>query len=265
LEAIASGILSPRKASQSVGVPPSTYWDWIAASQRGDERFLVEYCGEVMPFHKAVALARKIALTDALGQFETRLLDGDETPVFYQGRPQWVEDERLSTLDDATLAALGYPDRYLRIDGKRVQHVLKTPPPVAAVVKMLEANFKSYRPRSEVSIDQKFSGGVHVVNVNKPVPALPVVEIVPPALPPPPVEPPPGQLLTPEPEEPTAAHAAVAPRQISALERDLLDRLRAAGWADQSEADRDRSKIRPRARRQQRQPHRQRCPCRERN
>jgi hypothetical protein len=234
VETIASGILSPRKAAKRCGIPPSTYWDWVAASQKGDERYLIEYCGEVQPFHKAVGLARKIALTDALGEFETRLLTGDSTPVFFQGKPTWVEDERLSTLDDQTLAQLGYPDRYLRINGKRVQHTIKSPPPIQAVVKMLEANFKQYRPRSEVShqIDQKFSGGVHVVQVNKPVPSLPVVEIVPPALPPPEskvLE----QNIAPEPEEPTVSNDTPEPptyqpraKGVTELERDLLNRLK---------------------------------------
>jgi hypothetical protein len=228
VETIASGVLSPRKAAKRCGIPPSTYWDWIAASQRGDERYLIVYCGEEMQFAKAVGLARKIALTDALGEFETRLLTGDSTPVFFQGKPTWVEDESLSTLDDDTLQRLGYPDRYLRVNGKRVQHSIKSPPPIQAVVKMLEANFKQYRPRSEVQIDQKYSGGVHVVNVNKPTASLPVVEIVPPALPsPPPVSVP--QLV----EEPTSSNDEVEPQQyqprakgVTALERDLLDRIK---------------------------------------
>jgi hypothetical protein len=237
VETIASGVLSPRKAAKRCGIPPSTYWDWVAASQRSDERFLVEYCGEVMQFAKAVGLARKIALTDALGEFETRLLTGDSTPVFFQGRPSFVEDEALSTWSDSDLERLGIPDRYLRDkQRRRVQHTIKTPPPIQAVVKMLEANFKQYRPRSEtsLSIDQKFSGGVHVVNVNKPAHSLPVVEIVPPALPPP------VEVSVPQPVEehlaepvPTASNDAVEPptyqpraKGVTDLERDLLNRLK---------------------------------------
>ena len=243
VETIASGVLSPRKAAKRCGIPPSTYWDWIAASQRGDERYLIVYCGEEMQFAKAIGLARKIALTDALGEFETRLLTGDSTPVFFQGKPTWVEDESLSTLDEDTLQRLGYPDRYLRVNGRRVQHVIKSPPPIQAVVKMLESNFKQYRPRSEtsLSIDQKFSGGVHVVQVNKPVPSLPVVEIVPPALPPPPpvsVPQPVEEHLAPQPEanipeqNNTASEPEAVPtyqpraKGVTALERDLLDRIK---------------------------------------
>jgi hypothetical protein len=233
IQTIASGILSPRKAAKRCGIPPSTYWDWISDSQKGDPRYLIVYCGEEMQFAKAVGLARRIALTDALGEFETRLLTGDETPVFYQGRPQWVEDEALSTFSDADLERLGIPDRWLRVNGRRVQHVLKTPPPIQAVAKMLEANFKQYRPRSEVQIDQKYSGGVTVVNVNKPVPALPVIEVVPPALPPPEREDQsgyPGNSVSDEPEliaeEPKAPISRRATGPISALEADLLQKLR---------------------------------------
>jgi hypothetical protein len=225
---IASGVLSPRKASRAVGVPPSTYWDWIAASQRGDdERYLLTYCGEVMPFHKAVAMARKIALADALGQFEQRCLEGDETPVFFQGRPSWIEDEAISHLSDDDLDRFGIPDRWLRVNGKRVQHTIKSAPPVAAVVKLLEANFKTYAQRSEVNINARHSGGVSVVNVPKVLPQA--VEVVPvPQIAPPVVEPIPGQVLTAEVEEvePEPPIAAEPRRPVSALERDLLARLR---------------------------------------
>jgi hypothetical protein len=230
-ETIASGVLSPRKAAQACGVPPSTYWDWVAASQRdpSDERFIIEYCGEWMPFHKAVATARKVALADALGQFEQRCLEGDETPVFYQGRPMWVEDERLAGLDDEFIqTTLGLPDRYLRVNGKRVQHTIKSAPPVAAVVKLLEANFKTYAARSEVTVNARHSGGVSVVNVPKVLPAVEIVQtpqIAPPVAPEP--------IAAEEVEEPTITAEpepepiAVEPeRRISALERDLLDRLR---------------------------------------
>jgi hypothetical protein len=247
VEMIASGVLSPRKAAQACGVPPSTYWDWFSASQRGDERFIITYCGEEMPFHKAVALGRKIALADALGKFETRCLEGDESPVFFQGRPSWVEDERLSTLDDATLEILGYPDRYLRVNGKRVQHTIKSAPPVAAVVKLLEANFKTYAQRSEVNINARHSGGVSVVRVPK---ILPVVEIVPPPQIAPPVEVPEDETCVPgesselpkladsqarksqTPEPPIAEEPAPpqyerrAAGPLSSLERDLLEKLR---------------------------------------
>jgi hypothetical protein len=239
VETIAGGVLAPRKAAKQCGIVGSTYWDWIAASQRGDERFEINYLGERMQFAKAVGLARKIGLTEALGMFEQRLLEGDSTPVFFQGRPSWVEDERLSTLDDATLEILGYPDRWLRVNGRRVQHAVRSPPPIQAVVKMLESNFKQYKPRSEVQIDQRHSGGVHVVNVNKPAAALPVVEIVPqPALPAPvdvsvphetkpqveehlPVEESGAEYSAPEPPE-------YQPRAsgLTALERDLLARVK---------------------------------------
>jgi hypothetical protein len=183
-----------------------------------------------MPFHKAVALARKVALADALGQFEQRCLEGDETPVFYQGRPMWIEDESLSHLSQDDLERLGIPDRYLRVNGRRVQHTIKSAPPVAAVVKLLEANFKTYAQRSEVSIHARHSGGVSVVNVPKVLPAVEVVQ-------PPQIAPPTSTNV--EVEEPPASHDAVEEpiaaepepepqpeRRISALERDLLDRLR---------------------------------------
>jgi hypothetical protein len=237
VEMIASGVLSPRKASRACGVPPSTYWDWVSAAQRdpSDERYILEYCGEWMPFHKAVALARKVALAEALGRFETRCLEGDETPVFYQGRPMWIEDESLSHLSNDDLERLGIPDRYLRVNGKRVQHTIKSAPPVAAVIKLLESNFKSYAPRSEVTVNARHSGGVSVVNVPKILPAVEIVQ------PPPQIAPPTSTYVEveeptaahaapdeePIAEEPTAAHAAVEPRRpISALERDLLARLK---------------------------------------
>ncbi len=67
-----------------------------------------------MPFHKAVAVARRLALHDVVGRMETRAISGSVEKLFYQGRPTFVEDETLAHLTDEDLVTFGIPDRYLR-------------------------------------------------------------------------------------------------------------------------------------------------------
>jgi hypothetical protein len=174
VEMVASGVLVQSKAAKACDVSPSQYWAWVAASQRDPEAFSVSFCGEVMAFHKALGLARKLALQDVLGHFEERCLRGSDEVVYYQGRPQFKEREDCAGLDDETVTKImGLPDRYERdAKGNRVYLKIHHEPPVAAVVKLLESNFRQYHQRSEVNVNQKVSGGVHVVASKKPA-ALP--------------------------------------------------------------------------------------------
>jgi hypothetical protein len=162
-DTVASGILSQAEAARRNGVSVASFWAWVAQPQKGEAGFVFEYCGEQMSFHQAIALARKIALHDVLGRFEQRAHYGSDEPVFYQGRPEWKEDESLSGLDDEMIAALGYPDRFERdANGQRIQLTIHHEPPVAGVIKVLEANFpRQYGQKSEVNINQKTQAWRH--------------------------------------------------------------------------------------------------------
>lgn len=160
----------------------------MAQSSKGHPDFVIEFMEETLQFADAIKAARRIALINLAGKFEHRMYNGHDEPVFFQGKPTWVEDESLVGLDDETLKILGLPDRFLRVNGKRVQHVIHHEPPIAGQIKILEAHFKQYAQKSELNINQKVSGGVTVVDARKPKTQalpLPVAQI---AAPSPPVQ-----------------------------------------------------------------------------
>jgi hypothetical protein len=113
--------------------------------------------GEMMPFHKAVAGARRLALHEVIGRMETRSLVGHREPVFYQGKPTWVEDEALAYFSDEDLKTFGIPDRFKRDGfGNRIQNTILHEPPVALVLAVAAANFpKVYGAKSEINVNQK--------------------------------------------------------------------------------------------------------------
>jgi hypothetical protein len=180
-DAIASGILSQAEAARRCDVSVATYWSWISQSQKGNPDFIITYCEEQMQFFEAVKLARKVALHDVLGLFEQRMHYGRDELVYFQGRPCWKEDESLAGLDDEMISILGLPDRFERINGQRVQLRIHHEPPIAGVIKLLEANFpKQYGQRSTVDINQRTQLGVTVVDQRKPKAPPPQVEVLPP-------------------------------------------------------------------------------------
>lgn len=190
-EAVASGTLALSRAFVQCGVGRRTGFMWLQKSQAGDESFLIAWPGDQkIPFHRALSAARNMASLDVRGTFERRCLVGDLTPVFFQGSPTWVEDERCLGLDEDLRELLGYPRDGLLRDkfGRRIQHTIRSAPPVAAVVKFLEARFPDeYRQRSDTNVN--VSGGLAVGVTAQPVQRLPSRADGPPAVPPPPRRP----------------------------------------------------------------------------
>ncbi len=177
---IAAGCLSQAEAARRCDVSVATYWSWISQSQKGNLDFVIAYCEESMTFHEAVKLARKIALHDVLGKYEQRMHEGTREKVFFQGRPQWKEREDCAGLDDQTVMLLFGTDRWERdANGQRIQLEIVHAPPIAGVIKLLEANFpKQYGQKSTVDINQRINLGVTTIS-RQPKPSLPV-EILPP-------------------------------------------------------------------------------------
>jgi hypothetical protein len=244
---IAAGTLSQANAARSCGVSESSYWFWIAQSQKGEPGFFVTYCGEEMPFHQAIGLARKIALQDIEGRFLERAHVGHLEPVFYQGRPQWKEREDLAGLDDETIAMLGHPDRYERDQfGNRIQLTIRHAPPVAAVIKVLESHMpRLYGQKSEVVNINRNSGVTTVEHRIAKLPAPAPVQVIgdqteqddlrellgdPVEVEATVTEPSPP---TPPPAEPVSAAEAYASTRpaLTDLQRDLLSKLRTTGTA----------------------------------
>ncbi|MCG2629729.1 hypothetical protein L6654_24195 [Bradyrhizobium sp. WYCCWR 13023] len=223
------------EAARRAGISESTLYAWLTSSQRGEPGFIVEeFAGEAnIPLHDAMRFARKIAVLSAVQRMEHRALNGHEEAVFFRGQPTWVEDERYAGLDQETLEILGLPDRYLRIDGRRVQHTMHVQPPVALVLAVAAANTKLYAQRQEINVNQRNSG-VQVVEHRygqSSGVALPAVQ-------PTAIEPSPSISSEPDDdlsdiigseEAPSLAGEATPAqppaRPLSALEADLLSRL----------------------------------------
>jgi hypothetical protein len=197
------------------------------------------------------------------GRFETRMLSGTEEVQVFGGRIQYRERPELLGLDDDVVRLLGYQHRWQTDEkGEPIPLTIHRDPPIAGVIKILESHFSIYRPRSDLNINQKVSGGVTVVDRKaKPLP-ISVAQIAPPAHrsvepidetaievddddrlnednidlsdilgeePVAPVE----MASEPEPEPELEPESAPAPqpdppeRGLTELERDLLDKLRA--------------------------------------
>src|SRR6267142_5786663 len=129
----AQGLLAYEDLGRYFGVPHSTLWSWIKASNNGDEKFLIEYLGERMQFAKALGQARKLALYEVRGRLEQKSLRGYDEPVFFQGQPTYKRDTRCLDIDDPDIREmLGFSrDGYLRgADGLPVQNTVHHEPPV---------------------------------------------------------------------------------------------------------------------------------------
>jgi hypothetical protein len=247
-ELVANTGTPPKKAAQQLGVSSSSYHSWITQCGKNPTEWLTSFCGEELPFIQALGLARRLYLHDALADFEQFCAQGEETPLVYKGQISWKEREDLVGIDDATLEQLGYRDRWERdADGRRIPLTIKTRAPTQAVIKMLEANFRQYSPRSEVVQRTVHSGGVTVVGAKPPAP---ITVIAPVAIAPPTeitdaeIEPETDFLdeeptpKLPEPEQPlssTEERKIIEPepvveapptKPLTALQRDLLARLK---------------------------------------
>jgi hypothetical protein len=179
---IAGGMLCYTDAARAAGASPATFWRWMKSSATGDAEFVIDFMDEKVQFADAVKNARKLAILDIAGKFESRMMNGHEERVFFQGRPQYKERPECIGLPDDVVRLLGYDHRW-QVDesGVPIPLTIHHEPPIAGVIKVLESHFLMYRPRSEVNVNQRVSGGVTVVDRKaKPLPA-PVVQIAPPS------------------------------------------------------------------------------------
>jgi hypothetical protein len=163
-DALASGVKSLSGAARSSGVASRTFWNWMRASQKGDDRFLIRWpdpeAEQPMPFHKAIAFARKVFLMQVRAQFEHEALVGWEKPVHFQGQMVWQEDPRAVGLSPELRDLLGFsPDGLLRDEtGACIPVTEHVHPPVAMTIKVLESHFAEYRSHSVV--DQNINGNL---------------------------------------------------------------------------------------------------------
>lgn len=163
-------------AANILGVEQSTIFRWIQASQRNPDAYTFEWADCIAPLHIHIRSACRVNAHIIESQARKMALDGYEEPVFFQGKPSWVEDEKLVGVPDDELWIFhGVKDRYLRDEnGNRVQHKVKHKPSDALVLKILAAAFpKVYGTNIEHNVNH--SGGVMVLGASKET--KPVVEV----------------------------------------------------------------------------------------
>jgi hypothetical protein len=189
-DTIANGTLSYAAACRAVGISTRSFWNYIKASQGGDETYVIEYLGEQIQFAKAVNAARRMALHEIRARFEQRCLMGHDEIQTYMGEITWQKDRRCVGIDDPDIREmLGYPrDGLLRNEaGEVVPNVVHHQPPVAAVLRVIEAAFPvEYRPgtNSTVAISGGAVVGVQMMQpsskppVIPPAPPLPQLEVL---------------------------------------------------------------------------------------
>jgi hypothetical protein len=250
---IAGGQLCYTDAARAAGASPATFWRWMKSSATGDTEFIIPFMDEKVQFADAVKNARKLAILDLEGKFLSRVAHGYEEVLTYQGRIQYKERPELLGLDDDVVRLLGYQHRWQTdTNGEPIPLTIHRDVAIAATIKILESHFSIYRPRSDLNVNQRLSGGVTIVDRKaKPLPIPVPVQIAPPAQTAvEPIDDPdedddldlsdilgeepsadvaPVELASePEPDsEPEPQPDPPARAGLSELERDLLDKLRA--------------------------------------
>ena len=179
--------MSYEGAARSAGITGRTFWNYIKQSQGGENKdMFLPFMGEdKVPFHLAVAGARRMLLHEVRSRFERRSLLGHDEVALFQGQVVWQLEPRSVGLDEDTRELLGYRrDGLKEVDGQPVPVCIHHEPPVAAVLRVLEVGFPSeYVPQSKSNVTQTTTvNGVVGVAFAKP-------RSGPPSIPPTPVPP----------------------------------------------------------------------------
>lgn len=190
--------LSHTGAFEKCGVSKPTYWRFLAESKKGeDPSYMIDYLGEVLPFHEAIRRARILGgIHEIEARFLKRARDGHEAPIFYKGEPSWVmahdlplSDPRYVPLDcpDDMLELLyGARDRFARhpVTEAKIQRTELIQPPVAAVQAVLAANLpRVYGAHQTIDVNQHNTGRMVIEHrkSSAPRPASPPMPVASPA------------------------------------------------------------------------------------
>jgi hypothetical protein len=126
-------------AARKIGVTTMTLYRWLKLSRDGREDFQkINWGGEVGSFHLFYEYAQHAQIND-IEQTAKKNATGFDEVVTHDGAIQYQVDPTLVGMSDEMLADFGYPDRYLRIDGKVQPLTVKRKPSDALVIKMLSA------------------------------------------------------------------------------------------------------------------------------
>jgi hypothetical protein len=146
-------------AARKIGVSTMTLYRWLKLSRDGAEEFQnIEWCGERGSFHQFYEYALHAQINE-IEQTAKKNATGFDEVVTHDGAIQYQIDPTLVGMSDEMLADFGYPDRYLRIDGKVQPLTVKRKPSDALVIKMLSAHKPElYGERSRVDVNMRVGG-----------------------------------------------------------------------------------------------------------
>lgn len=138
--------LAASKAASAMPEVPSVF---LFEEEEGD--------GEPRWFHDHVRAAISNSIEAIEAAARSRALHGTFTVAQYKGQTVYKIDPALISFSDQDLEAYGFPDRYLRVDGKLQPEMIWTPPRADEVAFILAGHSKRYR---------KVGNGGTTVNVN---------------------------------------------------------------------------------------------------
>src|SRR5450756_2222590 len=118
LSLISQGIVQPTKIAKAMGMSYRSYCDWMLRSNRGDERFLIEFMGAEMQWAAAIVQARRLAMFELRGMLEQYSIFGRDEVSYKDGQVVFKIDMKAAALDEDTREMLGdRKEALLGIDG----------------------------------------------------------------------------------------------------------------------------------------------------
>jgi hypothetical protein len=243
LKLVSEGHLQPTKVAKMADVDYETLGIWRRKSAGGDKALLVNFMGEEIQFADAFLLARKYALSELRGKFEREGIFGWDEVAREKGQVVWRMCPVAAAIKPELRELLGHrEDALLVIDGALQPELIHHKAPVAQSLRILETEFRDYKPSSTQEVTIQGSVGIqHAKKVDYSGQA--------PRIPPPPLELPqlevidvePAQInivisptivVADEPEPEPAPEPAPAP---AAPDRKPLTELQAKLWAEYRE------------------------------
>jgi hypothetical protein len=129
-------------AARRIGVVPVTILRWLKRSREGDPEFVIEWGGEMKPFHEHAQDAMKVNIAN-IESMARKNAEGYDEVVTFQGQVQYKIDPQLVGVPDDELRDLGYPDRYLRDGhGAVIPLTVRKKPSDQLVIKMLTSHMR---------------------------------------------------------------------------------------------------------------------------
>lgn len=115
-EVLGKLVIKPRlsASARSVGIHPSSIFNWIGKSRAGDPDFVISWMGVERPFHEHVDIARKLSVVAMDHSARDQAINGWSERRFHDGKPVWKHDPKLvAEALDPLIWSINYPGRPL--------------------------------------------------------------------------------------------------------------------------------------------------------